>query len=243
MKKLLLFLLLLTTSAFGQFSVIQRGPLSGNCPGASLGLDINNTNGVSLYACVQTSPGSALYQWAASGGSGSQTWPLTAGVPNYSGSNSWGTTYNASNQIPANFLTPTFTLTNPFSTAILLSNGAATGAYTQSNATIDSSGNASFGGSAAFGGTYTGLQLQGFNASDPLCAPTGDICIYTLAGTPNQVLFKVDGSTNPGLAVDGNGNVQIEQGGLAGQALCWKTNTQLSYCTSVVASNGTCTCH
>lgn len=28
-----------------------------------------------------------------------------------------------------------------------------------------------------------------------------------------------------------------------GHAVCWKTSTQLSYCTSAVGSDGTCTCH
>lgn len=37
--------------------------------------------------------------------------------------------------------------------------------------------------------------------------------------------------------------ITINAGGLAGQALCWKTNTTLSYCDSVVGASGGCTCH
>jgi len=38
------------------------------------------------------------------GSGGGMTWPVLAGIPNYSGSSSWGTSYSSSNQIPANFI-------------------------------------------------------------------------------------------------------------------------------------------
>jgi len=39
------------------------------------------------------------------------------------------------------------------------------------------------------------------------------------------------------------GNINIQTGGLAGRAICWKTKSALGYCSSVVAADGSCTCN
>lgn len=39
------------------------------------------------------------------------------------------------------------------------------------------------------------------------------------------------------------GSLTVNTGGLANQAVCWKTNTTLGYCSTVVAADGTCTCN
>jgi hypothetical protein len=39
------------------------------------------------------------------------------------------------------------------------------------------------------------------------------------------------------------GTLSVGSGGSTGHTICWKTATLLSYCTSVVASDGTCTCN
>ncbi len=60
----LLFLVFLTP-ALGQFSVLSRGPLSGNCPSNSLGLDYVNNN---LYTCGSpVGPTPASWKIAGSG--------------------------------------------------------------------------------------------------------------------------------------------------------------------------------
>ena len=204
MKKLLLFLLLTCLSCSAQFAKISNGPISGNCAGPSFGLDQLNSV---LYICTNTNPGTVSYQWVAVNGSGSgMTWPTgAAGVPNYNGAQGWGSTYNALNPIPANFVTGGFVLTNPFATGIVLSDGTASGGYAQSNATIDSSGNAIFGGSVTVGGSVASFQLQGFNASDPVCGGTGFACIYTLAGTPNKLMAQVDGGSPFQISASGGG--------------------------------------
>ncbi len=46
-----------------------------------------------------------------------------------------------------------------------------------------------------------------------------------------------------GVLTNDGSNSLTWQGGSAGQAACWKTNGQLSYCESVVGAMGACTCH
>lgn len=111
--------------------------------------------------------------------------------------------------------------------------------------------NFSLGGSIA-GDTY-GYYANVDNASSAnnygafLSAKSGS-GNYGLWVDAGQVLIKssmtvtgAGGMSNTyGVTV---GSITINSGGSAGQALCWKTNTTLSYCDSVVGVSGGCTCH
>ena len=89
-------------------------------------------------------------------------------------------------------------ITTPTPAGIVLSNGTTTSVYSQTNATIDTSGDALFNGTVTSGGAgppYYDLML-GFNSSQPTgCGVAGTACIYTLAGSPNQLMAAVDGGT------------------------------------------------
>jgi hypothetical protein len=87
------------------------------------------------------------------------------------------------------------TISTPTPAGIVISNGSSTLVYSQTNATIDSTGDAFFGGTVTSGngGPPYYDKFLGFNGSDPACGGSGTACITTLSGIPNQMLVEIDG--------------------------------------------------
>lgn len=93
------------------------------------------------------------------------------------------------------------------------------------------------------GSVPASAKVLGSNSSNqPIAAALSSAHLYvgSAGNLPVDVAVTGDVSlTNAGLTAV----VSVSSGGLAGQAMCWKTNTTLSYCTTIVAADGTCTCH
>ena len=86
-----------------------------------------------------------------------------------------------------------------------------------------------------------GTQRSGYSCVQPTANNswcTSGACNFDLY--PPNISTLPLGTTITDLTV---GTLTVQTGGSAGQTSCWKDATHLSYCTSVVASDGSCTCH
>lgn len=73
---------------YGDNTMYSQDSEPSTCATGDVWIDTNGTSGQRIYTCESANT------WVAqAGGSGSMTWPSSAGIPNYSGSSSWSTSY------------------------------------------------------------------------------------------------------------------------------------------------------
>ena len=89
------------------------------------------------------------------------------------------------------------------------------------------------------------LKVFQYIAFHPRTVAETDSAMYLTIDTVGDVQgADVELSTNAGdLVLAPAGNVQIMKGGSLNQAVCWKSQTILGYCSDVINSSGGCTCN
>jgi len=91
-----------------------------------------------------------------------------------------------------------------------------------------------------FGSSASGGNAINFNAAAN--SGLGQLN-FSVNGTQILQVRPSGGTTTITNNLATTGTMSIGSGGYTGHTVCWKTSTLLSYCTSVVASDGTCTCN
>lgn len=198
----LIFCIMFLGTSFAQFGLINRGPLSGNCPGPELGLDrVNNTG----YICSDS--GTGQFQWYAlpSSSSGLPSGSIGQTLYNKNGATQYAATSGILFDLNGSLLN-----------------------LTSTNFNVTQAGLATFNSGIIVpsDGTHAGqIGLTGNTVN-----PAVNSNIAYIFG-PNQATF--------------NGFILFQMPSAAlptGAALCLNNSFVLKTCTSVVASDGTCTC-
>jgi len=87
-------------------------------------------------------------------------------------------------------------------------------------------------------GESNGLQIGGSGQSAVILNNSSGVAVTPVTGQ-SIVCDTVSGTTCPLKYT----TTPVTANSSAGHATCWKTSSSISYCESVVASDGTCTCH
>lgn len=114
--------------------------------------------------------------------------------------------------------------------------GTAVATITPSSASARSNGGVSLGGGTVTAVTVSSPILSTVNPIVGTGTISLDVVPNTLGGTGQ------DTSLSTGVPQVSSGTWSVTTGS-AGNAVCWKTNSTLSYCDDAVGSNGKCTCH